>query len=69
MQDYVNASAELRQSLDCVVRLIEIGNGYIDLLQATILLLNEIKTWGDARPTSLKMSEAYLHALDFYKKD
>lgn len=69
IKEYTKLSYELRNALDGVVRLIEIGNGYIDLLQATSHLLREMQTWGDARPTSIKMSEAYLQALDFYKKD
>lgn len=59
---------DMFQALTSIERLITCGNSYIDLIQATNNLLNEIKSWANTRPTSLRLSEAYLQALDFYKE-
>lgn len=58
----------LLNSLNTVDRLINCGIAYVDLIQATTHLLQEIKTWSNVKPTSVKLSEAYLQALDFYKE-
>ena len=68
-EDQIRATVgDMFQALTSIERLITCGNSYMDLIQATNSLLNEIKSWNNSRPTSLRLSEAYLQALDFYKE-
>lgn len=66
--DMLNTMIEIQKGLGSIMRLIEVGVSYIDLINATSRILDEVKTWKECRPTSLRLSEAYLQALDFYKE-
>lgn len=59
----------LKDSLAAVIRLVEIGSGYTELLQATSYLLSEIRDWKHASPISTQLSRAYLEALNYYPKE
>lgn len=48
-----------------LLNLFELGISYLDLIQTSRKLLEEMKAWGDARPTAMKLSEAYLNTLNF----
>lgn len=65
---YLHSIIDIQQGLGAIIRLITVGLSYIDLINATSSILDEVKTWKDSRPTSLRLSEAYLQALDFYKE-
>lgn len=60
--------SRLDRAIESIVRLFEFGLTYMDLINASRTLVEEIKTWGDARPMALKLSEAYLNTLNFYKE-
>lgn len=59
--------SELGEAVISIEHLVQVGLCYIDLFKATSEILDEIKVWRESRPTSLRLSEAYLEALDFYK--
>lgn len=66
VQLYQDLNHHLDQAIESIIRLFEIGITYIDLINSSRGLVEEMKSWGEARPTSLKLSEAYLNALKFY---
>lgn len=58
---------ELRQAVMPTLKLAEIGIGYTELLQASSTIAEELKSWRQSRPTSLRLSRAYLEALGISK--
>ena len=60
--------ANLRDGLSSIYRLVALGVSYADLINVTDRLVEEIRSWGNARPAALQLSSAYLEALNFYNK-
>lgn len=54
---------DLRHAVMPTLKLAEIGIGYNELLQASSAIVEELKSWRQSRPASLRLSRAYLEAL------
>lgn len=55
--------ARMQELIDATINLINLGAGYLDLLQASAIIVEELKTWRKSRPASMKLSESYLKSL------
>lgn len=53
----------LEETVLPTLKLAEIGIGYTELLQASGRMVEELQSWRQSRPTSLRLSRAYLEAL------
>ena len=67
-ESLIQTLMNIGESCEAITQLVEIGISYIDLLNASRQLVDEMKTWQNSRPTSLKLSEAYLDSLNFNRK-
>ena len=56
----------LENTIAPVLKLVEIGIGYTELLQASGRMVEELQSWRQSRPTSLRLSRAYLEALGIH---
>ena len=63
-----NRINSIREALAGLMAFIQQGALHRDLIQATTEVLIELKGWQNIRPTPLKLSEAYLHSLNYYKE-
>ena len=61
-QEYVYLM-NMQKLIDATMNLINLGAGYLDLLQASAVIVEELKTWRKSRPASMKLSESYLKSL------
>lgn len=59
----------IANSLQSVMKLLEIGYGYTELIEASNSLVQEMRGWQQSRPAAIKLSQAYLKSLGFCKED
>ena len=64
--NYEKADTILTQLVP-IYRMAEFGAGYEELIRASNMLVAEMKLWRDIAPPSLKLSQAYLESLGYYK--
>ena len=56
----------LQNAVMPTLKLVELGIGYTELLQASSKIVEELQSWRQSRPTSLRLSRAYLDALGIH---
>lgn len=68
MNDQSSKADSLMMSMDPVMKLMELGAGYEDLLRASNKLIEQMKAFNQSSPSPVRLSEAYLKSLGFYTK-
>lgn len=58
----------LGSSMEPIMKLMEIGAGYEELLRASSKLVEQMKAFNQSSPAPVRLSEAYLKSLGFYTK-
>lgn len=67
--DAMHMADEIEYLIKPALRLIEIGIGYTELLEASAHIVEELRSWQQSRPASLRLSKAYLDAMGIVSKE
>ena len=68
-RDILRHIETIGHTLEPIMRLAQIGAGYTELLKASAEMVKELKSWRQSRPSSLRLSQAYLTSLGLYKEE